>query len=186
MANFSANIWVTNTHWRMLWPQLKKMDHPVVYTEVNTITTRNSSTFSGRVVEPKIDDPNVHHSSHPWGIFFTVLGTVLLDFDADACQSPSRAYLLDVTVSGTNKLCMGSVSVNDTSKGVPSLSMKVNLVFKLTAKYLMPRFYFGKKHPVFSGKNKCLYVVWFKYYYSMITERDAGCLIKMLQLLINF
>ena len=43
------------------------------------------------------------HESHPWGIFFTVLGTVLLDFDADACQSPSRAYLLDVTVSG--KLC---------------------------------------------------------------------------------
>uniref|UniRef100_A0A336M410 CSON011274 protein n=1 Tax=Culicoides sonorensis TaxID=179676 RepID=A0A336M410_CULSO len=35
---------------------------------------------------------------HPWGIFFTVLGTVLLDFDADACQSPSRAYLLDVTL----------------------------------------------------------------------------------------
>ncbi|SPP83270.1 blast:Membrane-associated transporter protein [Drosophila guanche] len=37
-------------------------------------------------------------NSHPWGIFFTVLGTVLLDFDADACQSPSRAYLLDVCV----------------------------------------------------------------------------------------
>ncbi|KAF5302438.1 hypothetical protein FQR65_LT08527 [Abscondita terminalis] len=35
---------------------------------------------------------------HPWGIFFTILGTVLLDFDADACQSPARAYLLDVTV----------------------------------------------------------------------------------------
>ncbi|XP_041565118.1 proton-associated sugar transporter A [Drosophila elegans] len=35
-------------------------------------------------------------SSHAWGIFFTVLGTVLLDFDADACQSPARAYLLDV------------------------------------------------------------------------------------------
>lgn len=35
---------------------------------------------------------------HPWGIFFTILGTVLLDFDADACQSPSRAYLLDVTL----------------------------------------------------------------------------------------
>ncbi|XP_046740882.1 proton-associated sugar transporter A isoform X1 [Diprion similis] len=43
-----------------------------------------------------------HHSpptsSHSWGIFFTILGTVLLDFDADACQSPARAYLLDVTV----------------------------------------------------------------------------------------
>lgn len=37
-------------------------------------------------------------SSHKWGIFFTILGTVLLDFDADACQSPSRAYLLDVTI----------------------------------------------------------------------------------------
>ncbi|CAG4918935.1 unnamed protein product [Colias eurytheme] len=35
---------------------------------------------------------------HPWGVLFTVLGTVLLDFDADACQSPARAYLLDVTV----------------------------------------------------------------------------------------
>ena len=30
-----------------------------------------------------------------------VAGTVLLDFDADACQSPSRAYLLDVTLPGT-------------------------------------------------------------------------------------
>ena len=37
-------------------------------------------------------------SSHKWGIFFTILGTVLLDFDADSCQSPSRAYLLDVTL----------------------------------------------------------------------------------------
>lgn len=42
------------------------------------------------------------HASHPWGVFFTVLGTVLLDFDADACQSPSRAYLLDVTLPGTS------------------------------------------------------------------------------------
>ncbi|KAE9527697.1 hypothetical protein AGLY_012770 [Aphis glycines] len=33
-----------------------------------------------------------------WAIFFTVLGTVLLDFDADACQSPARAYLLDICV----------------------------------------------------------------------------------------
>lgn len=37
---------------------------------------------------------------HPWGVFFTVLGTVLLDFDADSCQSPARAYLLDVSVPG--------------------------------------------------------------------------------------
>ena len=50
----------------------------------------------------KDDDskPQFVHEEHPWGIFFTVLGTVLLDFDADACQSPSRAYLLDVTTAG--------------------------------------------------------------------------------------
>lgn len=42
--------------------------------------------------------------THPWGIFFTVLGTVLLDFDADACQSPARAYLLDVTVTGKHHM----------------------------------------------------------------------------------
>lgn len=40
----------------------------------------------------------VQKTSHPWGIFFTILGTVLLDFDADACQSPARAYLLDVCI----------------------------------------------------------------------------------------
>ncbi|XP_047528548.1 proton-associated sugar transporter A [Vanessa atalanta] len=39
-----------------------------------------------------------NNNHHPWGVLFTVLGTVLLDFDADACQSPARAYLLDVTV----------------------------------------------------------------------------------------
>lgn len=39
-------------------------------------------------------------SQHPWGVLFTVLGTVFLDFDADSCQSPARAYLLDVTVPG--------------------------------------------------------------------------------------
>jgi solute carrier family 45, member 1/2/4 len=36
-------------------------------------------------------------SSHSWGIFFTIIGTIFLDFDADAMQSPARSYLLDVT-----------------------------------------------------------------------------------------
>ncbi len=50
------------------------------------------------------------HQEHPWGIFFTILGTVLLDFDADSCQSPSRAYLLDVTVPGkTNTQLLSSI-----------------------------------------------------------------------------
>lgn len=50
--------------------------------------------------ETVFDDTVYQITPHPWGIFFTILGTVLLDFDADACQSPARAYLLDVTIPG--------------------------------------------------------------------------------------
>ncbi|CAF1123136.1 unnamed protein product [Adineta steineri] len=35
-------------------------------------------------------------SSYKYGTTLTVLGVLLLDLDCDACQSPSRAYLLDV------------------------------------------------------------------------------------------
>lgn len=52
--------------------------------------------------DSKDENPPAVISSHSWGIFFTILGTVLLDFDADACQSPARAYLLDVTVPGVH------------------------------------------------------------------------------------
>lgn len=57
----------------------------------------NYSTIQSNSVELEREE---QHRSHPWGVFFTVVGTVLLDFDADACQSPSRAYLLDVTLPG--------------------------------------------------------------------------------------
>ena len=50
--------------------------------------------------DDSLGDESGGASRHPWGIFFTALGTVLLDFDADACQSPSRTYLLDVTQPG--------------------------------------------------------------------------------------
>ncbi|EEB20225.1 sucrose transport protein, putative [Pediculus humanus corporis] len=52
---------------------------------------------SKEVTKPENSYSNQQYS-HPWGIFFTVLGTVLLDFDADSCQSPARAYLLDVSL----------------------------------------------------------------------------------------
>lgn len=38
-------------------------------------------------------------SEHFWGIMFTILGVAMLDFSCDACQSPCRAYLLDVSVA---------------------------------------------------------------------------------------
>lgn len=48
---------------------------------------------------------------HPWGIFFTIIGTVLLDFDADACQSPSRAYLLDVTLPEDHAIGLSTFTI---------------------------------------------------------------------------
>merc|ERR1719414_2445982 len=56
-------------------------------------------------------DFQAEHASHPWGIFFTVLGTVLLDFDADACQSPSRAYLLDVTTAEDHAIGLSTFTI---------------------------------------------------------------------------
>lgn len=53
---------------------------------------------TAKLSEDDVVPSTIKPSSHSWGIFFTILGTVLLDFDADACQSPARAYLLDVTI----------------------------------------------------------------------------------------
>ena len=60
---------------------------------------------------PATPPPDLH-TYHPWGIFFTIIGTVLLDFDADACQSPSRAYLLDVTLPGAWPLSVNMLIVD--------------------------------------------------------------------------
>lgn len=43
-------------------------------------------------------------SMHKYGAILTVLGVLLLDLDCDACQSPSRAYLLDVTQPNQHSL----------------------------------------------------------------------------------
>lgn len=62
--------------------------------------TVKSNTLAHRSTASETVVIDVAGTPHPWGIFFTILGTILLDFDADACQSPARAYLLDVTVPG--------------------------------------------------------------------------------------
>ena len=67
------------------------------YYEDSEVTPANMSSSLAPVIP---DHPADLYTYHPWGIFFTIIGTVLLDFDADACQSPSRAYLLDVTLPG--------------------------------------------------------------------------------------
>ena len=43
-------------------------------------------------------------SLHKYGATLTIVGVLLLDLDCDACQSPSRAYLLDVTQPNQHSL----------------------------------------------------------------------------------
>lgn len=62
---------------------------------LTTAIDRKTDNGTSAVEQPS----QPQQTAHPWGIFFTILGTVLLDFDADACQSPARAYLLDVTIA---------------------------------------------------------------------------------------
>ncbi|XP_043211013.1 proton-associated sugar transporter A-like [Amphibalanus amphitrite] len=60
------------------------------------------------------DAANSSHEyhAHPWGIFFTIVGTVLLDFDSDACQSPARAFLLDITVPEDHARGLSTFTIN--------------------------------------------------------------------------
>ncbi|GFN87906.1 proton-associated sugar transporter a [Plakobranchus ocellatus] len=45
------------------------------------------------------------------GIILTILGVAMLDFNCDACQSPSRAYLLDVSVPGDHQTGLTTFTV---------------------------------------------------------------------------
>ena len=74
---------------------MTSLDDDDYYYEDGEVTPANMTLATVTTAHP----PDLY-TYHPWGIFFTIIGTVLLDFDADACQSPSRAYLLDVTLPG--------------------------------------------------------------------------------------
>jgi solute carrier family 45, member 1/2/4 len=50
-------------------------------------------------------------SSRKFGTTLTVLGVLLLDLDCDACQSPSRAYLLDVTDPSQHSLGLTTFTI---------------------------------------------------------------------------
>lgn len=64
----------------------------------NETIVKSANVLAHRSTASQTEIQNLSSTSHPWGVFFTIIGTVLLDFDADACQSPSRAFLLDVTL----------------------------------------------------------------------------------------
>ncbi|XP_049305957.1 proton-associated sugar transporter A isoform X1 [Bactrocera dorsalis] len=71
-------------------------DYQELHSSIINVTNTSLNMVSHRVTASQNEIHSVPQNKHPWGIFFTVLGTVLLDFDADACQSPARAYLLDI------------------------------------------------------------------------------------------
>ena len=48
---------------------------------------------------------------HSWSILFTVLGVIMLDFSCDACQSPCRAYMLDVTTPEDHAVGLSTFTV---------------------------------------------------------------------------
>jgi len=73
--------------------------------EDDDLMSSNATTSSYPTPPPDL------HTYHPWGIFFTIIGTVLLDFDADACQSPSRAYLLDVTLPEDHAIGLSTFTI---------------------------------------------------------------------------
>ena len=70
----------------------------------NTKTTTDNETSEGVVLQNNVTvflttpTTAMECSHNVWSIFFTVLGVILLDFSCDACQSPCRAYLLDVSI----------------------------------------------------------------------------------------
>lgn len=116
----------------------------------NNITTAQGKMLPHRSTAfEKTDsvEERVNVPPHPWGVFFTILGTVLLDFDADACQSPARAYLLDVTIpedharglstftimaglGGFMGYSLGGINWDETSIGI-ALGGHVRAVFTL-------------------------------------------------------
>lgn len=82
-------------------PENEKLDYDDILDNMDNTTLSNQNNTP----------PDISYTHHPWGIFFTILGTVLLDFDADACQSPSRAYLLDVTVADDHAIGLSTFTI---------------------------------------------------------------------------
>lgn len=58
---------------------------------------------TGSPFETEYNDESGEHYTegfkYKWALFVTIIGIILLDFNADVCQSPSRAYILDMSVS---------------------------------------------------------------------------------------
>ena len=77
-----------DTRFNIFFPNVEQSDY-------KSTPSEDSIQYSDTITEEPIQPRNY---PHPFSILFTVLGVILLDFSCDACQSPCRAYMLDVTV----------------------------------------------------------------------------------------
>lgn len=68
-------------------------------------------------------------------ILFTIIGVVLLDFDCDACQSPARAYLIDVSQAKDHSLGLSTFTVMAGAGGCIGYILG-NLNNKICQKYI--------------------------------------------------
>ncbi|XP_050034560.1 membrane-associated transporter protein-like [Dermacentor andersoni] len=99
------------------------------------------------------NDPNHGWSTHGRGIAFTIAGFVFLDMCCDACQSPARSYVLDVTIvpdharalsmftvlsglSGAVGYIMGGIDWESTAVGA-SLGGHVKTVFGIVGAFFV-------------------------------------------------
>ncbi|XP_058059298.1 proton-associated sugar transporter A-like [Anopheles bellator] len=52
-----------------------------------------------------------HRVDYRWAIVITIIGTILMDFNADNCMTPSRAYLLDICLPEDHGRACSSFSI---------------------------------------------------------------------------
>lgn len=48
---------------------------------------------------------------YKWALFITIIGIILLDFNADICQSPARAYILDMSIAEDHSKGMSAFGI---------------------------------------------------------------------------
>lgn len=77
----------------------------------NALTIANLTNDDPSNFEYKTVNVPEHSKGFYWAILLTVLGTMLLDFNADNCQTPSRAYLLDMCVQEEHAHALSTYTV---------------------------------------------------------------------------
>ena len=164
----SANIWMNERGSndlearmvKLLQKRIRRQSYPKAVDSLGRFTRKlkreNNSldSMSNTTNEEAGDEPPTKTGSifqlseeHFKGIILTILGVALLDFNCDACQSPCRAYLLDVSIpedhsagltmftvmaglGGTVGYVMGGIDWNATSFG-EAFGGHIRVVFTL-------------------------------------------------------